>query len=114
MKKILLILLVAISFSCSKDDCKQEAYCEKLTEGATVAMKTTMVTLCHNGNTITVNQNAVQTHLNHGDTLGECETLSDGGLVFRDGENVEIDCKYNLPFIHVKDNGEQWYYGDPQ
>jgi len=30
------------------------------------------VTLCHNGNTITVGQSSVQAHLDHGDYLGEC------------------------------------------
>ena len=30
------------------------------------------VTLCHNGNTISVNQSSVQAHLDHGDTLGAC------------------------------------------
>jgi hypothetical protein len=30
------------------------------------------VTLCHNGNTITVSANAVNAHLNHGDVLGPC------------------------------------------
>ena len=31
------------------------------------------VTICHNGNTIQVDDNAVQAHLNHGDTEGACE-----------------------------------------
>lgn len=30
------------------------------------------VTLCHNGNTITVSKHAVPAHLRHGDTLGPC------------------------------------------
>lgn len=31
------------------------------------------VTICHNGHTITVDDDAVPAHLAHGDTLGECE-----------------------------------------
>ena len=30
------------------------------------------VSLCHNGHTITVSENAVPAHLRHGDTLGAC------------------------------------------
>jgi hypothetical protein len=32
----------------------------------------TKVTLCHNGQTITVGQPAAQAHLDHGDTAGPC------------------------------------------
>lgn len=32
------------------------------------------VTICHEGNTIVVDNNAVPSHLEHGDTLGSCET----------------------------------------
>ncbi|MDM8558967.1 choice-of-anchor D domain-containing protein [Candidatus Parabeggiatoa sp. HSG14] len=32
------------------------------------------VTLCHNGNTLNVSQNALQDHLNHGDVEGACDT----------------------------------------
>ncbi|MEI6085117.1 MAG: hypothetical protein WCS70_12555 [Verrucomicrobiota bacterium] len=35
------------------------------------------ITICHKGNTITVNENAVPAHLAHGDTLGPCQ--GDGG-----------------------------------
>jgi hypothetical protein len=36
------------------------------------------VEICHNGRTICVSQNAVQAHLNHGDTLGSCnESLNE-------------------------------------
>lgn len=31
------------------------------------------VEVCHNGRTICISENAVQAHLNHGDTLGSCE-----------------------------------------
>lgn len=31
------------------------------------------VTICHNGNTITVSENALDAHLGHGDTRGPCE-----------------------------------------
>jgi len=30
------------------------------------------VTICHNGQTITVDRHAVKAHLRHGDTLGAC------------------------------------------
>src|SRR5262245_45630749 len=31
------------------------------------------VTICHKGHTISVSKNALQAHLNHGDTLGPCD-----------------------------------------
>lgn len=119
MKKILLLLVVFILASCSKDDCTQDALCTKMTDGliaskSTTASKGDMVTICHYGVTIEVDENSLQMHLDHGDELGECKTLSDGGLVFRDGEVVEIPCKYDLPFIHVDDNGAQWLYEIPK
>lgn len=43
--------------------------------------------VCHNGNTIYVNQNAVQAHLNHGDVLGTCDGCIDPNLI-----NNEIFC----------------------
>lgn len=33
-----------------------------------------LVTICHNGSTIQVDESAVDAHLNHGDTLGPCPT----------------------------------------
>lgn len=35
------------------------------------------VEICHNGRTRCVSQNAVQAHLNHGDTLGSCENSNE-------------------------------------
>ena len=32
--------------------------------------------VCHNGNTICISVNAVQTHLNHGDVLGQCPVVA--------------------------------------
>jgi len=37
------------------------------------------VMVCHNGNTMTISQNALQAHLNHGDLLGPCPPFKTGG-----------------------------------
>lgn len=54
--------------------------------------KTNKVTICHvlgNGKTktIEVDENAVQAHLNHGDSLGACDTDSEGDGSEGDGNN---------------------------
>lgn len=46
------------------------------------------VTVCHNGNTIQVNANAVQAHLNHGDQLGACA----GSCINPDLINPDLFC----------------------
>lgn len=125
MKKVLLLLLMfsftTLTISC-EDDCTQDAYCQLLSSqdyGKSDSSKTTgKTTLCHvtsNGSyqTIEVNDADVQFHLDHGDALGECGTLSSNGLEFKDGEVVEIPCSYELPFIHITENGTQWYYTSP-
>jgi len=53
----------------------------------------------------------LQEHLDHDDTEGKCETLSVGGLTYGNGINVEIACKYDLPFISTDpDTGKQYLY----
>lgn len=63
------------------------------------------VEICHNGRTICISQNAVQAHLNHGDTLGSCE-YSDEVFVtrfrtypnpFRDQLNVRFRANNDTP-----------------
>jgi hypothetical protein len=116
MKRVfILMLFIGLFVSCDKDECLQEAECIKLTDGTTeknnqVRLENTFVVVCHNGQNLTINESALQSHLNHGDSEGECESLSDGGLVFADGELVEISCSYNLPFIHVDENGASWLF----
>lgn len=115
MKKILLCALFAlVAFSCDKDKCLQEAECTKITNGTTGKTShektSNTVEVCHNGKTLSINESALQSHLDHGDTEGSCTTLSDGGLVFMDGELVEIGCKYDLPFIHVDEDGASWLF----
>ncbi len=53
----------------------------------TTALPQNTVTLCHNGNTITVSQNAAQAHLDHGDQLGSCDGCIDPSLI-----DLEIFC----------------------
>ena len=132
MKKLFFILLLlagsslALMTTSCEDECTQEALCSSTSS----ALKTNSAKsstdwseyscgedkyyVCHNGETLCIGGvEAVQNHLDHGDTLGECQTLSSGGLVFRDGEVVSIPCKYELPLIHVDENGRQWIYTVP-
>ena len=44
--------------------------------------------ICHNGNTICVSVNAVQTHLNHGDVLGSCPSGSSKTHNSSDGKSM--------------------------
>ena len=117
MKKYFLLLLLVCTFaitSCEKDGCTQPALCTLVSSQdygkVTTAKGADKLYVCHNGQTKHISVNALQAHLNHGDTEGQCQTLSDGGLKFRDGEVVEIDCGYSLPFVHVTENGTQWLY----
>lgn len=114
----LIVLLIGLTMvqSC-EDDCTQDAYCALLSSsdyGKTLSAKGgEKVYVCHNGETLYISVNALQAHLDHGDTEGECSTLSSTGLEFKDGAVVEIPCDYELPFIHVTTNGTQWWYGKP-
>ena len=109
MKKLGLVLLIAMTFiSCSSDDCKQLALSERVS-----SQRSSLVTICHDGNTMQVNQNALQGHLNHGDSLGGCDVLSNGGLEFSDGEIVEIDCGFELPFMNTAEDGSVWFFSEP-
>ncbi|NNF34124.1 MAG: T9SS type A sorting domain-containing protein [Saprospiraceae bacterium] len=58
------------------------------------------VQICHNGKTICVAQEAVQAHLNHGDTLGECtENLANESVSVRTYPNDKVSVQtYPNPF----------------
>jgi hypothetical protein len=50
------------------------------------------VTICHNGNTLSVSENAVPAHLAHGDTLGPCSgEPGHGGTKGNNGVGNGID-----------------------
>ena len=114
MKKLFLLLVLFSFLAGCNDDCTQDAIATKVTSGSS-ARSADKVIVCHvlgNGDTQTIEINVedLHYHLSHGDTEGECPTLSDGGLRFEDGVVQEIDCSYELPFIHVKNNGETWLF----
>lgn len=116
MKKVFLVLVLTfLSLSCS-NECTQTAYSEIVSGSTSKGVSTSKgagddkVLVCHYGTTLEINENALQTHLSHGDTEGECSVLSDEGLNFSDGHNVEIDCSYTLPFLHVDDNNVTWLF----
>jgi hypothetical protein len=44
-------------------------------EVADIACGNNKVSICHNGNTLCINQNALAAHLAHGDCLGSCESV---------------------------------------
>lgn len=120
MKKSILLLVVLLSLtivSCS-DDCDKDALCTFIKRGHSLpsskqSTDKKKVFVCHNQNTIEINKNALKAHLNHGDTEGPCKTLSSNGLEFSDGDIVKISCEHELPFMYIKDNGEQWLYSRP-
>ena len=63
------------------------------------------IKICHNGNSIIINENALQAHLNHGDCIGECninnslknetiENESNIEIIYNDIKNyIEINSK---------------------
>jgi len=63
------------------------------------------VEICHNGRTICVSQNAVQAHLNHGDSLGSCDLSNEIFVTnlrvfpnpFRDNLNVRLRVNQATP-----------------
>ena len=122
MKKILLLLMLTVALVSCKDDCTQPAIATLIqTANSSYQLNAegdTMV-ICHYDAvadsyfTITISTSALESHLAHGDSEGECQSLSDGGLRFEDGVVQEIDCSYELPFMHIKDNGEQWFFTSP-
>jgi hypothetical protein len=111
MKKILLLtLLVGIFISCN-DDCTQDAYSELLSTTAKGgSQKGDKVFVCHNGSTLEIDVTSLQDHLDHGDTEGECGTLSNGSISFGDGIDVEVPCDWELPrVITDKDTNKQYW-----
>jgi hypothetical protein len=56
---------------------------------ATCGNNNNKVIVCHNGNEICVSQNAVQSHLNHGCSVGPCSNNAKGGSVIDEEDNNE-------------------------
>jgi hypothetical protein len=116
MKKVLVllvsILMLGLFVSC-QDDCTQDAYCQSVSSLS--AKSEGKVYVCHNGNTLEIDEKSLQDHLDHGDTEEECQTLSYQGLVYKDGEIVKISCDYKLPFTYTDQNtGKTWIYTEPK
>ena len=106
MKNLLILCIFTAFLSCDKDECTQQALCTQMNSG----LKNDLIEICHYGSTILVDDDSVQSHLDHGDTIGACQTLSNDSLPTYHNEIVEIDCKYDLPFIHVDSNFNYWLY----
>jgi hypothetical protein len=68
MKRFIILVLIPIFFGCIPESNTDQDLLH-LYPLKTVTKKTL---LCHNARTISVNENAIQAHLNHGDLLGEC------------------------------------------
>jgi len=127
---MLLVLFIGLfTLTSCQDECTQDALCtlvssEDYGKTSNTAKGLTTVQVCHRildndgvtiigYETLTIDSNALQPHLNHGDVQGECGSLSSDSLEFKDGEVVEIPCSYELPFMHVTANGTQWLYSEP-
>jgi len=116
MRNLFLFFVLVFAFTSCDDDCKQDALCTQVSANMTLTVDPCpdgKILICHKGDQICIDESSWTEHESHGDIQGECGTLSDDGLVFADGQVVEIDCKYELPFLHTDDNGIQWYYSEP-
>ena len=96
MKKLLYLLTLTLFVFTS---CEQEEIIDVSTDTSIVNKKAPKVTICHydadndTWKTITVNENALKAHLDHGDQLGSCSerrTYLDGGI-----EHFLIECGYD-------------------
>lgn len=63
------------------------------------------VTVCHNGNTLSVSSDAVQNHVDHGDTLGECEAPRNTNKVTMCYEGNTITVSKNAVSAHEEQGG---------
>lgn len=54
------------------------------------------VTICHNGNTISVSENALDAHLKHGDTIGPCTTAQQPTQLPPTATNIPVE-PTNIP-----------------
>lgn len=73
MKKIILILLF-ITISCNNDKI-EECDCSQY-EQELQLKPNGQITICHKGKTIVIDVDSWLEHESHGDSLGECTTLS--------------------------------------
>ena len=61
--------------------------------------KNDKVTVCHNGNNLSLSGNAVQAHLSHGDVLGNCNTIFTSARISSAGtgtKNEELSQSFNV------------------
>ncbi len=58
--------------------------------------------VCHNGHTISISENALSAHLNHGDTLGACDGSDTAGRVNLDSSDLDLDQE---DYVGVRFNG---------
>ena len=67
--------------------------------------------ICHKGNTIDIDKSAVQKHLdNHGDTLGACDTDTDGTDNGTNDSKKKSGCSDCIPpiFVSIKINNDMY------
>ena len=104
MKKTFLGLAAGLLILACTDDCTQAVIARKSSSYS--AKGSEKVTICHKDTTtMEISIKALQTHLDHGDSVGKCSgTLSNDSFIL--GERVLIDC--NLP-LGLSDDGK-WIY----
>lgn len=68
-----ILILLLINISCTKQ--VEQCDCSRF-EKELQSKPNLKITICHNGNTISIDEESWLDHQAHGDTLGECSTLS--------------------------------------
>lgn len=110
---LLIIILASLTFISCDDDCSQEAIKTELLSTfnrSSSNCEEGEVEWCLNGKTLCLPEEPDLGMVAAGAVLGNCDTLSNTGILTGESYIVEIDCKYELPFIHTDEDGRTWQY----
>jgi hypothetical protein len=112
MKKSILLVFVLLLFNCDTNECTQDCGLQEVLTTNSFAKggdcnDKDKVIVCHNGEDLCISINALQAHLDHGDTEGSCTTLAIEDYQLGPRKEWKIPCKYSSETINI--SGIEYY-----